>query len=68
MARLNWEKAARKDMVRKAGPPPKPPKSQTKIRARFDGFCVSCGARIKKGTPVWFHHASKKVQHVRCPR
>src|SRR5450759_456318 len=37
-----------------------------KLRLRYAGTCVACGAALPQGAPAWYHALSKTVRCVVC--
>jgi len=38
-----------------------------KLRLRYAGTCVICGAALPQGAQAWYHAASKTVRCIACP-
>lgn len=51
----------------------KPPQSRSQIthkrlRLRYAGDCVLCGAHLGKGEEAWYHSATRTVRCIECPQ
>lgn len=76
MARMNWDKARREEIVRERGSadPPRPRSGGVRtsadgfalILSRYGGTCAACGKRIVKGRRMKWRSRDKTMLHTSC--